>query len=68
MNAAAFARLVALIPDPLVVAGGFLIAGLLITWLALQTRPITRFLCQSAAFIGFTTMLGAGTLKLFRWR
>ena len=57
MNAAAFARLVALIPDPLVVAGGFLIAGLLITWLALQTRPITRFLCQSAAFIGFTTML-----------
>ena len=44
-------------PDPLALAGAFLVAGFLATRLAFRDRPIGRFLCQLASFAGFTAML-----------
>lgn len=42
---------------PLVIAGVFLTAGFVVTRIALRERPVGRFLCQLASFVGFTTML-----------
>jgi small-conductance mechanosensitive channel/CRP-like cAMP-binding protein len=58
-----FVRLVSLLPDPLVLAGLFLVTGFLVTRLALRGHPIGRFICQLASFLGFTAMLiGAGVM------
>jgi len=50
-------RLVSQVPDPLALAGAFLVVGFLTTRLAFRDRPIQRFLCQFTSFVGFTIML-----------
>jgi small-conductance mechanosensitive channel/CRP-like cAMP-binding protein len=50
-------HLVSQIPDPLALAGAFLVAGFLVTRLAFRDRPIGRFLCQLTFFACFTAML-----------
>jgi len=50
-------RLLSQLPNPLALAGAFLVAGFLVTRLAFRDHPIGRFLCQLASFAGFTTML-----------
>ncbi|PKU23026.1 cyclic nucleotide-binding domain-containing protein [Telmatospirillum siberiense] len=52
-----FALLLSKIPDPLALAGAFLVVGFLVTRLAFRDRPVGRFLCQLASFAGFTSML-----------
>lgn len=52
-----FTQSLSLSVGPLVAAGAFLTAGFVVTRLALRDRPVGRFLCQLASFIGFTTML-----------
>jgi small-conductance mechanosensitive channel/CRP-like cAMP-binding protein len=52
-----FSRLAAQMPDPLAIAGLFLLAGFLITRLALPHHPVWRFLFQLACFAGVTIML-----------
>lgn len=43
--------------DPLVLAGGFLVASFLVTRLVLRRHPMMRFLGQVAAFAGFSIIL-----------
>lgn len=52
-----FSHLVSRLPDPLALAGIFLVTGFLVTRLAFRERPIGRFVCQLASFVGFTAML-----------
>jgi len=54
---ASFADFVAKLPDPLVLAGIFLVAGLLMTRLVFRDRPVAQFVCRLASFAGFTAML-----------
>lgn len=55
-----FARFTFQLPDPLVLAGAFLVVGFLMTRFAFRRRPIGRFVCQLASFAGFTIMLVGG--------
>jgi small-conductance mechanosensitive channel len=58
-----FSRLAAQMPDPLAIAGLFLLAGFLISRLAFRAHPAWRFLCQLASFAGFTLMLAVAGVK-----
>jgi small-conductance mechanosensitive channel len=49
--------LISRVAHPLVVAGGILVAGFLMTRLALHGRPIRQLLCQLATIAGLTAML-----------
>jgi small-conductance mechanosensitive channel/CRP-like cAMP-binding protein len=50
-------RLIARFADPLILAGVFLAASFVVKRYMLRRRPITRFVCQVAAFAAFTIML-----------
>jgi len=50
-------RLIAYLPDPLVIAGALLVGGFLVAHLAFSRHRAMRFLCLVAAFIAFTTVL-----------
>lgn len=56
-------RLAAQMPDPLAIAGLFLLAGFLISRLTFHSHPAWRFLCQLASFAGFTLMLAIAGVK-----
>ncbi len=45
------------LPDPLFLAGAFLVAGFLSTRLVFHNRPVWKILCQVVSFAGFTVML-----------
>lgn len=51
------ALLAAYLPDPMVLAGFFLVAGFFVTHFGFGDRPVRRFLCQFGFFAGFTTLL-----------
>ncbi len=51
------AYLISRVAHPLVVAASILVAGFLVTRLALRDRPIRQLLCQLATIAGFTVML-----------
>jgi len=50
-------RLIAYLPDPLVIAGALLVGGFLVAHLAFSRRRAMRFLCLAAAFVAFTTII-----------
>jgi small-conductance mechanosensitive channel/CRP-like cAMP-binding protein len=54
---ARFSALFSLLPDPLALAGIFLVVGFLVTRLSFREHPIGRFLCQLVFFAGFTALL-----------
>lgn len=53
-------------PNPLILAGGILIVGLLVTRVAFRTSLVRQFLCQFAAIAGCTILLWAADVTSFR--
>ncbi|MDD2876895.1 MAG: mechanosensitive ion channel family protein [Acidiphilium sp.] len=50
-------HLISRLPNPLILAGAFLVAGVLATPFLFRNRPVGRFIGQVAAFAGFSIML-----------
>ena len=60
-----FDHLVAVIPDPLVIAGAILVVGFLVTQIASRNSPVARFFCQLVVIAGFTIMLAVARVIPF---
>jgi small-conductance mechanosensitive channel/CRP-like cAMP-binding protein len=60
---AAYSGSIAMITNPLALAGALLVAGMLVTRFLFQESAVGKFLCKLASFAGFTAMLAVAQVS-----